>query len=398
MIGGGLAGSLVALALAERGARVQLIDAATASASSLSYGGVPWWAGPAGPMQELMATAPACWQRLEARHGQLGWQRCGLRLHWSAAAAARGETAPALAAMEDWARRQLGEGGIERILAPTAGQGDRDLAGVLRLAYGRVDAPALAKALPLALERAGVVLRRCRVAGLSPAGSGWSVVLERELLRADQVVLAAGVGCRRLWSALPKRLRVSWAGLLVVEDPADRRTLLDGSQLLGDGADIVMPLLGRRQGLEEHAAGLTAEQWVVDPGFAPRGAGLLLGQTTLVRPGLKAGPPPDPRPLEGALRQALRPLLPALAQVLARFRQTPVSFSCSGRPLVGPVDGAARLWVCAGLAGPFALVPPLAMLLAAAIGGDKDALGRLSRVAPASASELGGPLPTNASA
>lgn len=385
MIGGGLAGSLVALGLAERGARVQLIDVATASATPLSYGGVPWWAGPAGPTQELVATAPACWQRLEARHGPLGWQRCGLRLHWSAAAAARGETAPALAAVEALARRELGEGGIERILAPTAGQGNGDLAGVLRLAYGRVDAPALAKALPPALERAGVVLRRRRVAGLNPSGSGWSVVLEREVLRADQVVLAAGAGCRGLWPSLPERLRVSWAGLLVVEDPADRRILLEGSQLLGDGADIVMPLLGRRQGLEDRAAGLPAEEWIVDPGFAPWGTGLVLGQTTLVRPGLEAGPPPDPGPLEGCLCQALRPLLPALAQVRARFRQTPVSFSGSGLPLVGPVDGAAGLWVCAGLAGPFALVPPLAVLLAAAIGGDQDALGRLGWVAPAGA-------------
>jgi glycine/D-amino acid oxidase-like deaminating enzyme len=391
VIGGGLAGSLVALALAERGASVQLVDAATASASSISYGGVPWWGGAAGPIGDLMATAPACWQRLETRHGPLGWQPCGLRLHWSHGAAARGEVAPALAAATALARRHLPEAAIERIGAGPGVQGEGERAGVLRLPYGRVDPPTLVRALPPALERAGVGRHLRRVAALRPEGACWSVTLEPaeglpQVLQADQVVVAAGAGSRALWPSLPQRLGASWAGLLVVEDPAERRSLLASGQQahapLGDGTDIVMPLLGQRQRLESRATDLTTEAWIVDPGFAPWGAGLLLGQSTLVRPGGEAGPAPAPVPLEERLRQVLTPLLPGLAQVRARFRQTLVSFSGPGGPLVGPVPGARGLWVCAGFAGPFALVPPLAPLLAAAICGDRLALGNLERLAP----------------
>ncbi|MEA5411547.1 FAD-dependent oxidoreductase, partial [Synechococcus sp. BA-120 BA3] len=54
VIGGGLAGSLLALELVERGLAVTLIDAAEATATALSYGGVAWWAGAPGPLGRLL--------------------------------------------------------------------------------------------------------------------------------------------------------------------------------------------------------------------------------------------------------------------------------------------------------------------------------------------------------
>ena len=75
VIGGGLAGSLAALALRERGLAVTLLSPAPApaTATQFSYGGVPWWAAPA------LRRAPELWQNLERRYGPLGWQRCQLR-------------------------------------------------------------------------------------------------------------------------------------------------------------------------------------------------------------------------------------------------------------------------------------------------------------------------------
>ena len=77
LLGAGLAGGLLALALAHRGARVTLAGepAAALGATAISYGGVPWWGGDADPLGRLQVAAPAAWRALEARHGDLGW-RC----------------------------------------------------------------------------------------------------------------------------------------------------------------------------------------------------------------------------------------------------------------------------------------------------------------------------------
>jgi glycine/D-amino acid oxidase-like deaminating enzyme len=194
-----------------------------------------------------------------------------------------------------------------------------------------------------------------------------------DTLPARQVVLAAGAGCRALWPSLPQRLRVSWAGALLV----DRLPL---APPYGDA--IVMPLLGQRQGLEDRSAQLAAPELVVDVGWAPSGTGWLLGQSSLVRPDPGQGPPPDPRHSEACLRQALAAVLPALAELPGRFVQVPVSFTNPGLPLVGTVAGAPGLWAFAGFGGPFALVPALAPLLAAAIAGDPAALATLPGAAP----------------
>jgi glycine/D-amino acid oxidase-like deaminating enzyme len=78
VVGAGLAGSLLALELADRGLAVRLIEAGTAAgATALSYGLLPWSAGRA-------------WRRLQRRHGDLG-----LRQRWLQRGA-RGLPLPAL--------------------------------------------------------------------------------------------------------------------------------------------------------------------------------------------------------------------------------------------------------------------------------------------------------------
>lgn len=379
VIGAGLAGSLTALALAERGAGVELLDPGQGySATGLSYGGVPWWAGPPGPLDSLMATAPEAWRQLEQRHGPLGWSPCSLRLHWSEAEAAGADEQAfrdcasassgsssldqSLAQVEALARRHLGPDQVERLEASPASGGLR----VLRLGYGRIDSRLLSLALPLALDRAGVRRRRGRCGPLR-AGA----------LPAQQVVLAAGAGCRVLWPALPDRLRVSWAGVLRLEDGPLNRELINSSDLIQPN-DILMPLVARRQGLEQRADQLERPEWIVDAGLAPWGEGLLLGQSSLIRPDTACGARPDQaEALERELRRALGRIDPRLEQAPACFEQVPVSFCSSGPPLVGPVAGAPGLWLFAGLSSPFALAPGLAELLAAALSGEARALKRL---------------------
>ena len=84
IVGGGLAGSLLALALREQGAAVELIDAAPAAelctATEISYGAMPGWPLLNTPLARLAAGASRRWRGLQRRHGELGWRPQQLRL------------------------------------------------------------------------------------------------------------------------------------------------------------------------------------------------------------------------------------------------------------------------------------------------------------------------------
>ena len=385
VIGGGLAGSLAALALRQRGLPVTLLSPGhtSATASQASYGGVPWWAAPA------LARAPELWQALERRHGPLGWQRCKLTLHggcanppgaigfagpdgkgafadslaWDGSPMAGAESAPtadprALAAAAAGVKALLaaaGETVVERL-----GEAGQLLA--LELPYGRVDGCALAAALPAALERAGVR----RVAGRALAlqarlGSPWQVRLaDGGVLGAETVLLAAGAASGQLWPALLPELATSWAGVLALSG-AD----LAASDLpAGASAGIVMPLLGQRQALEQQTPNRGEARAVVDAGLAPWGADWLLGQISLVNRLGAFDPEPDPAWMEARLRSGLARVWPHLACLPATYHQLPVSFTATGVPLVAPVAQAPGLWVCAGVGAPFAALLPLLESLA----------------------------------
>ncbi|KEF40622.1 MAG: hypothetical protein ER33_16045 [Cyanobium sp. CACIAM 14] len=344
VVGGGLAGSLLALELVERDLTVTLLDDGSATATALSYGGVAWWAGAPGPLAGLLRRAPGRWRRLQARHGALGWRGCGLRLHgggWTTA--------------------------------------------LLRSRFAQVDSQALMAALPRLLVAAGVRLHREQVAGppRSVAG-GWQLALASgAVLRADQVVLAAGAGCRSLAPGLPARLRTSWAGVLALPErsvlPQPPPTPWVRHAL---HRRLVQPRHWRRPELEGQAPSLREERWIVDAGFAPWGEGLLLGQISLVRPGLERGAPPAADLMEVRLRQGLARLDPILARLPGPYRQVQVAFCAGGVPLVGPLPGPPGLHAFCGFAGAFAQVPVLAPLLAEVIAGTADAstLARLGTV------------------
>jgi glycine/D-amino acid oxidase-like deaminating enzyme len=160
-------------------------------------------------------------------------------------------------------------------------------------------------------------------------------------------VLAAGAYCRQLWPLLPQRLRSSWAAALELASfPAP----------LGRAA-AWLPVSFGRVALERRAAGLSQPEWLVDGGLVPRAEGALLGQHTLVRPGLELGPAPPPLEVEGQLRNELAALPGCLRQAAAAF--------CSeGLPLVGPLADAPGLWMFTGFSAGFSQVPVLAPLLA----------------------------------
>ena len=74
IVGGGLAGALLSLALAERGVAVQLLDSGGPSATAFSYGVIPGFPLDPSPLARLAAGAGSRWRELQRRHGDLGWR------------------------------------------------------------------------------------------------------------------------------------------------------------------------------------------------------------------------------------------------------------------------------------------------------------------------------------
>ncbi len=320
VVGAGLAGSLLALALARRGEAVTLAGPPVGfSATGLSYAG-------------MLGCGPARrWRRLETRHGPLGWRRAALVLH--------GWPPPLDAAPLP----------LQTLLTRP-------------LPFSRIDVVTMNERLPRALERAGVDRCPRPVGSLAGGAAGWRLQLTGGgELAADQVVLAAGAGCRALWPHLPARLRHSWAGILLLERNPGGNPWLEQAQR----GRIVQPRAWRRPALEREAAETREERWIVDAGLAPWGEeGVLLGQISRIGPEPLAWPPPDAGRMESLLRQGLAGLDPALARIEAPYLQVPVPFCSDGVPLVEPVRDQPGLWTFTGFSGAFAAVPVWAERLA----------------------------------
>jgi glycine/D-amino acid oxidase-like deaminating enzyme len=341
IVGGGLAGSLLALALREQGATVTLIDplpasdALSCSATAMSYGVLPGWPLASTPLARLAARASRQWHRLQQRHGDLGWRSQQLYLHGANAA---------LSAVSRW------------------------------LPFAQVDTAVLMAGLPLVLAAAGVQSVSARVQSLASvsAGEGWELGFgDGGALRAECVVLAAGAACRTLWPALPERLRCSWAAVL--ELPAFPPAL--------GRAAAWLPQRFARVALERRARTLEQVDWVVDSGLVPRGSGALLGQLSLIRPGGALEQPPLPAQSEEELRSGLAsdPWGAAWARQPGLMRQAAVAFCSGGAPLVGPVSQAEGLWVFSGFSAGFAQVPVLAPLLAQRLAAAPEQAARAER-------------------
>jgi glycine/D-amino acid oxidase-like deaminating enzyme len=343
IVGGGVAGSLLALALREQGSPVTLIDppaasgALSSSASAISYGALPGWPLAPTPLSRLAAGASSRWRALQQRHGDLGWRPRALRLHGS----------------------------------------NRGLAAISRLGvlpFAQVDTAVLMARLPVLLAAAGVQIRPTRVQELAPApeGYGWGLSIGLgPCCWAHCVVLAAGAACRTLWPVLPERLRSSWATVL---------DLPVFPVALGPAA-AWLPQRFARVELERRAATLEQVDWVVDPGLVPRGSGALLGQLSLIRPGGALEQPPLPAQSEEELRSGLAsdPWGAAWARQPGRIRQAAVAFCSGGAPLVGPVPQAEGLWLFSGFSAGFAQVPVLAPLLAQRLAAAPEPAARAER-------------------
>ena len=369
VVGAGLCGSLLALALARCGARVTLVAALPGdTATSLSYGGVPWWAGDDDALGQLQSRALDCWRRLEDRHGDLGLRPARLLLHWPvgpypAAALEAVATLPHAVAGRQLCRQQLQQG-------RWAGWQLR-CGGALELPYARVEPQRFCIGISRTLAQHGVAVCRGGVTNLRLAGRtcGGVSLANGTALDASAVVLANGAGVSSL---LPPTngtpaFPCTSAGVLQ----------LALAQPFPDV--IVMPLLCQRQQLERQGCREGSAR-IVDAGLAPCRGGVLMGQASRLDPPGSPGTSNTGQAAaeaeaadEAALRRAVASFAPGLATApalrRAAFHRCRVAFSPDGRAWVGPYPGVEGLWVFGGFSSAFALAPVLAPLLADAITG-----------------------------
>ena len=310
IVGGGLAGGLLALALRERGVEVSLIAAQSPSATQWSYGVIPGWPLGTSALAIQAAKASSLWMDLLARYGDLGWARARLSLHGG----------------QPWTR-------------------------LLPLPAAQVDTARFHARLPEVLRQAGVRLLVTEALRVERDQGQWLVPCrDGGVQRSEQLVLAAGAACRSLWPAWPEVLRGNWAGVLELPHcPAAR---------------LQLPSQFQRPAVERRSGELNEPCSVVDAGLVPRGAGALLGQISCFAPGLAS--PDSPLGMERVLRQAIAasPLPKGLAEAEGIWHEVPVAFSTTGIPWAGPLPEAPGLFGFSGFSGGFAQVPVLAPLLA----------------------------------
>ena len=327
IVGGGLAGGLLALALRERGVDVCLIAGQQPSATEWSYGVIPGWPLGTSALAIRSAKAACLWRDLQRRYGDLGWSTARIHLHGG----------------KPWLR-------------------------LLPLPGSQVHTARFHACLPELLKQAGVRYVAAEALSLESQQGEWLVRCSNgSAYSSAQLVLAAGAGCRSLWPAWPEALRSNWAGVLELPEAP-----VDGLRL---------PAQFQRTAMERSSAELQASRTVVDAGLVPRGLGALLGQVSSFDPGLTLQDPPAA--LEQELRQAIASsgLPKGLAEAPGRWHQVPVAFSCTGSPLAGPLADAPGLFGFSGFSGGFAQVSVLAPLLAEVLAaGSATAQGQLEQL------------------
>ncbi len=366
--GGGLCGTMAALALRQHQVNVTLLRGSAlphpmASATHLSYGGIPWWLGVGDGGVHLAGQGLARWQQLQERHGDVGLRPAKLLLHWSPSddqAAVHGAEAALMALLpqgitpQPWGKRDLQAMGLT-------------CAGAIQLPYGRIDSQRYRPAMAQVLQGQGV---RCSPLGviqvLVDHGRCTGVSLsDGTTLRCDGLVVATGAAMASLlpWQAASQWFPYSHASVLPLTQPHPYPHM------------ILMPLVSARERLEHHGQA----EVVVDPGLAPWAGGVMFGQTTSLQhqsrphgaPGAPWLEPGQGKLAEAYLHRALAEFCPRLA-VVAQAQQAiahhcPVSYSPDGRPWVGPCPGLEGVWLFGGFRGAFALAPVLAPVLAQAI-------------------------------
>jgi len=342
VIGGGLTGAALAWELQRAGAQTLLLnrEPQVAGATAQSYGGLPHWSATTPLMAQLFAEAMALYPTLGETLGtEIGFAEIPLLMPTlpgdDLATLAQGFAA--MARPPQWLEPAAARA-IEPLLTG-------NLTGAFAADHAWVDLTALTQGYREALVRRGGAFR---CATVKPPLTLPLQTTAGEITAGAIALCAGGDGVGLLGGgALPLRCTHSTA----LDVTTDRRLQ----------AFVMSPHLSR---LRLERSGAVTE--VVDMGAVPTARGVRLGQVS------RLGDAGEAAAQTQAIREAVREVLPALADLPGTVLRCTVAFTPTGLPLVQPLN--AQLYLFTGFTSPTLFVPPLARRFAQAVQGDRPAL------------------------
>ncbi|OUC14193.1 MAG: hypothetical protein B0A82_12960 [Alkalinema sp. CACIAM 70d] len=378
VIGGGITGAALGYELAKQGIQVLLIEQYSnlQGATRQSYGGIAYWAGDTELTQTLCAEGIAI-------HRQLSQELD------SPTEFREMELLMPIALDQDLSQLLAGYAGFPiqpTVLTPQEAQEREPLlaiesmAAALALPHAQVHPVKASQAYRSAMVRRGGTCQVAQVDRVEVDGTGVSVVTAGETFHADKVLICAGSLSRQLLRQSGIHLQQYFSYAESIELPPS------GLQL----RTIVMAPDIKRFGLEAQAS--TAELdhfWdeadhqlsppILDAGAIQFFDGTIrIGQIsrtiTTITDSFDSLPSVDAGDSEQIIRDGVRKMLPAIADLPGTWDVCTVAFSRDHLPLIGPIAETPRIQVFSGFSNPLVLVPPLARRFAQTFGSQPDAV------------------------
>ena len=362
VVGGGLCGAAAAYELAKKGAAVLLVDEAVdiTGATRYSYGGIAYWAGMTSLTEELCAAA-------RSRHPQLS-DELGYDTQFhpkSLLLTVNADKKPVEVARDyvcfmDKPQLLTVAEAVEREPLLDA----KNISGAFEVEHGHVCPVAMTQAYRHAFEQLGGTIRIGRVEKLLREGNAIKgVQVDGDAIESKHVVISAGAWSREILQQQGILLPLYFSHAEMIEIPSAQTADVQMQSL-------VMPAEQKRFGLEAQMGKAEfALQWqeknkelmppVLDTGVIQFQDGhIAMGQISRMQTSLAVTA--NAAEGEAAIREQVRQILPAIADLPGQWNSTRVAFSGDGLPLIGPVPGLENLLLFSGFSSPFVYVIPLA--------------------------------------
>ncbi|MDX2257269.1 MAG: FAD-binding oxidoreductase [Pseudanabaenaceae cyanobacterium bins.39] len=372
VIGGGITGISLSYELQKVGFSVLLIEQhqTLQGASSLGYGGIPYWSATTPPTQQLFAEGISRQRELSQELGiDTEFRDLDLLLTFTpdvdpdqvVANYANCAIAPTLLDAKT-------AGEYEPLLNTAA------IGGAVKFPHGHINLDSFVQAHSYGLQKLGGEIIYAKVNNLLRSGDRITgVSTDQGDYHSHQVVVCTGAMTRALLRASGIHVRVYFTHAEAIDIPPSDLQL----------RTMIMPAICKRMEQEELSDRQDqdplwddANSHELAPPSVDAGAiqyldgRIRLGQLSRVLTDPFAAI--DAAQSEAEIRAAVAKILPAIANLSGKWRNCLVSFSSDGLPLVGALQDYENLHVFAGFTSPTVFVPALSPRFAAQAKGNQD--------------------------
>jgi glycine/D-amino acid oxidase-like deaminating enzyme len=373
VIGGGLTGAALGYELVRLGFSVMLLERypIMENATRYSYGGIPYWSGTSELTKQLAQEGIELQRNLSAvLEFDTEFRELDLLLTIAAENPQEIFAQYAQCAIQPQVLSVAEACELEPLLDSEA------IAGALHYRHGHVNPQLLVDGYLSAFARMGGKIRFEAVKSLTDH----QVITATSTYNAGRVAVCAGGLTRSLLKASGIAVKQYFTHAEVLETLPSQDLKL---------RTIMMPATMSRFQLESETSQVD-RIWdqsghellppAVDAGAIQFQNGrLIIGQMSriLTDPNIK----PDRKSSETAIRDQVRKILPAIADLSGQWHHCLVAFSPDSLPLVGVLPNFSNVHLFSGFTTPFVFVPPLAKRFAESLLGKPDPL--ISQLSPA---------------